>query len=434
MQFIERRTRGGRMDMATQTIENDFDSAIDVLAAADVLIINKGVVGRVDGTAINAASQADDRVFDIRGRVITRGDDDCLVLGLSGFGAGTSDTTIDIGRKGRLEAGDGTAISIFAQDTALTNKGILFGENGIAGNMFGGFLDNQGTIRAERHCLFNDSENLDVLNTGLMQSEKKAAIVLKGDSNVLLNQGVIQGPENGAAIVFGSDDGDSNVMSIQGDLLSDDIAFRGGLGEEFVNVSGRVVGDVLLGGGNDVFEISGIIDGIVRGGDGSDQYLIGKTKIEIRETADGGEEDAVLAASSTALDKFIEFLDLDGSGNIDGTGNNQANTIFGNSGENVIRGLGGADELTGFQGNDKLFGGNGKDELVFLDTGDRDSAMDFVPGEDIARINSFNLTPFTQVETLLFDVAGGVELRIGDDVVFFKDLKKNDLDNDDFIL
>src|SRR5262249_53514968 len=87
-----------------------------------------------------------------------------------------------------------------------------------------------------------------------------------------------------------------------------------------------------------------------------------------------------------ALSANVETLVLQGAGNLSGTGNAQANNIFGNTGNNVLDGAGGPDVLTGDAGNDTFvfhagqangdtvvdFGGNGAaagDSLQFVGYG-----------------------------------------------------------------
>jgi Ca2+-binding RTX toxin-like protein len=62
----------------------------------------------------------------------------------------------------------------------------------------------------------------------------------------------------------------------------------------------------------------------------------------------------------------VETLVLQGSGNLFGTGNALANSLYGNSGDNTLDGGAGADVLTGNAGNDTFVFhmGEGNGDLV----------------------------------------------------------------------
>ena len=71
------------------------------------------------------------------------------------------------------------------------------------------------------------------------------------------------------------------------------------------------------------------------------------------------------------MNNNIENLTLTESSDINGTGNNSANTITGNSGDNTLIGAGGNDILNGGLGNDRLVGGKGSDTAVFSSRNNR---------------------------------------------------------------
>ena len=74
-----------------------------------------------------------------------------------------------------------------------------------------------------------------------------------------------------------------------------------------------------------------------------------------------------------------------GTGAINLTGNEFANTIYGNFGNNTLQGGGGADTLNGFMGSDTLTGGSGADSFQFttsVSPGNVAALTDFLSGTD----------------------------------------------------
>jgi Ca2+-binding RTX toxin-like protein len=123
----------------------------------------------------------------------------------------------------------------------------------------------------------------------------------------------------------------------------------------------------------------------MQGGLGDDTYFIDNAGDQVVEDPDAG-TDVVLSTVDYTLAANVEALVLQGSGNLAGTGNALANSIFGNIGDNTIGGGSGADMLTGGAGNDAFvfhageangdtatdFAGNGAaagDSLQFLGYG-----------------------------------------------------------------
>ncbi len=80
----------------------------------------------------------------------------------------------------------------------------------------------------------------------------------------------------------------------------------------------------------------------LRGMGGNDIYVVQTAGDKAIEQANAG-IDTVSASVSYTLGPNIENLRLTGSGNLNGTGNNLANTLTGNAGINELRGMGGND-------------------------------------------------------------------------------------------
>ncbi|MBS3648666.1 hypothetical protein KEU06_08485 [Pseudaminobacter sp. 19-2017] len=127
------------------------------------------------------------------------------------------------------------------------------------------------------------------------------------------------------------------------------------------------------------------------GGAGNDTYIVGSIGDQTIESAGGG-TDTVKSSISWTLASYIERLELQGSGNLNGTGNALANTIRGNSGDNTLKGGAGNDFLAGALGKDTLVGGAGADTFFFdtaLGAGNVDTITDFdVPSDTIRLENS----------------------------------------------
>src|SRR4029453_11571788 len=90
------------------------------------------------------------------------------------------------------------------------------------------------------------------------------------------------------------------------------------------------------------------------GGLGNDTYL-GDHPSDATFGNPGEGNDAVLSTAHYGLAADVETLVLQGSADLQGLGNNQANTLYGNTGNNLIDGAGGADLMVGGAGNDTYF-------------------------------------------------------------------------------
>ena len=87
------------------------------------------------------------------------------------------------------------------------------------------------------------------------------------------------------------------------------------------------------------------------GGAGNDSYFVDNTGDFVIEYLNEG-NDRVYASVNHMLAANVENLSLQGSTDLQGTGNALANSIFGNAGNNTLDGRAGADQLTGNAGDD----------------------------------------------------------------------------------
>lgn len=197
---------------------------------------------------------------------------------------------------------------------------------------------------------------------------------------------------NGSDTLYGGDGKDILLALGGNDILeggNGDDHMAGGAGNDYLDggtgndfVSGDEGQDTIYGGDGDDFLDGGVSDDFIEGGVGND-YLMGRVGINIMngglgddtyfvesaddtvtESLDEG-NDRVYSWVSFILSNYVEKLVLQGTADINGTGNNQDNTLAGNRANNILDGGVGNDTILGWIGNDVLMGGEGDDQYWF---------------------------------------------------------------------
>lgn len=182
-------------------------------------------------------------------------------------------------------------------------------------------------------------------------------------------------------IVRHSNSDKGRVEFINRGLLWGDVAYDGldrSSGVDFIVNAGLITGNVLLGGGNDIFDNrAGWIEGVVRGEGGNDTFRPGAQA----ERFDGGAgfdwvdfsgTEAVTVslgnsfagtgrAAGDRLTTIEGAIGSDANDRLQGSA--VANKLIGGKGNDLLQGLGGNDTLTGGDGHDTLQGGTGQDVL-----------------------------------------------------------------------
>lgn len=124
----------------------------------------------------------------------------------------------------------------------------------------------------------------------------------------------------------------------------------------------------LTGKGNGLNNILTGNDGsdTLSGGAGNDTYYIQNAGDRVVETSGQGRDLIISSVTYSLVGRTVEDLTLNGTGNLDATGNSLGNTLVGNDGNNVLNGLAARDVLTGGLGADTfLFEmGSGMDTIT----------------------------------------------------------------------
>jgi Ca2+-binding RTX toxin-like protein len=241
------------------------------------------------------------------------------------------------------------------------------------------FVDNGGDVVVEKANEGNDTVFSTAhlrLTANVENLVLQGTADLQGYGNSLSN--VIQGNagnnildgDAGADMMIGGAGNDAYFVDNAGDAVvenpneGNDVVFSTAHFQLSANVETLVLQGTadLQGYGNSqanaLFGNSGsnLLDGragadTMSGGLGNDVYFVDDAGDLVFENAGEG-NDAVFATVNYTLTANVETLVLQGGGNLSGTGNALANSIFGNSGNNVLDGGAGADVLTGGAGND----------------------------------------------------------------------------------
>ncbi|RLJ64793.1 DUF4347 domain-containing protein [Sulfurisoma sediminicola] len=157
------------------------------------------------------------------------------------------------------------------------------------------------------------------------------------------------------------------------------------IGTDNLNGTGNQFGNTIVGNsGNNILD-GGAGGDALQGGQGNDTYILDNVSDGISESFNEG-TDSVRSSVTFSLAANLENLELTGTYNLDGTGNELDNVIVGNAGINHLDGGAGNDRLEGGDGNDFLTGGTGVDVFV-LGAGSKDFITDFVTGTGGDRID-----------------------------------------------
>ncbi len=290
-------------------------------------------VGNWDATTINASAVTSDSIINLSAGANSTIDGSNFSL-INQFGARTSNNAM---------GGDGNDII-----TGNSENNLLYGGRGndtLDGGlgidtMYGGQGDDSFFVDSLSDVVIElAGEGFDTIFSTLSNYVLSA--------NVELLQ-LIAGGDN----ITGSSGADTIVANDNANFI------RGMDGNDIISGAGG--DDTLEGGdGNDVLN-GGTGNDILRGGLGDDIFIVDSAGDSVIEN--GGEGlDTVRSSVDFILGNGMDRLELQGTSNLNGTGNGGANDLLGNSGDNILTGGSGNDFLYGGTGSDTLIGGNEND-------------------------------------------------------------------------
>ncbi|MCE3289609.1 MAG: Ca2+-binding protein toxin-related, partial [Caulobacter sp.] len=255
-------------------------------------------------------------------------------------------------------------VSTSFHDAGGNNSGaawIIWGEPGSPGGFVGtpgaddlsGTAGNDTADGGDNNDILRGLGGDDTLNGGNMSDQ-----LYGGDNNDILGGdagGDILYGEAGTDTLNGGDGGDKLYGGTGADQLN------GGTGND--RMDGEADIDTLNGGaGNDYLDGGAGAD-VMSGGSENDVYIVDDLGDQTIENANEGYDIVRTALDGWVLSANVEALELQGSADIDGTGNGAANNLQGNSGANTLDGGAGVDTINGNDGDDFIIGGAGNDLL-----------------------------------------------------------------------
>ncbi|NBB14598.1 hypothetical protein GVN21_04385 [Caulobacter sp. SLTY] len=253
----------------------------------------------------------------------------------------------------RVRASVSFTIGSNIENLQLTGAANINGTGNELANQLDGNSGDNTLSGAAGADLIKGEDGADILN-----GDAGADQLLGGEGADTLNGGADNDILNGGAGIDTLNGGEGADL-LEGGLADDILAGDAGADQLF----GGDGADTLRGGeGNDILRGEAGLD-ILFGGIGDDVFYIDADLDSVTEAADEG-VDTVRATVSYTLTANVERLVLDGSGDLNGTGNALANILTGNAGANRLEGLAGADNLNGGDGADVIVGGAGGDILT----------------------------------------------------------------------
>lgn len=384
--------------MATFHIDRDLGTTFTITSAGNTYILDEDASIVVAGNAMVVNASAANTTLMLDGWMLAGGMATALL-------SVADNADITIGHNGALIGN--FAARLAGRDVTFANNGLLEGLNyGVeitsqtidftsTGEIFG---DTYGIVLGE----LSERESFTITNDGLIDADIGISTSARSGVIVLGENSRIVGEDYGIT-AFTQLGGTTEVTNHGFIKAGGPAAYQGWTGVDTFTNFGFVRGDIELGDGDDQFVgRDGRVIGQVLGGRGDDLYQVHSAKTRVFEAAGEG-DDTIRASVSYQLTGYgeIESLILVGRKNLVGSGNQYDNIISGNRGDNRIDGAGGQDVLIGLEG---------RDIFAFSPDAFTDQIFDFENGADRIEISGF--AGYDSFEDLTI-VKAGLNVEIG---------------------
>jgi Ca2+-binding RTX toxin-like protein len=409
--------------MADNTIDSPQNMTVTINTTDESWLFTKQAT--INVTNMDGIFEADTpNDITVLSKVTVSGD---TINGINFKGATSS---VSIGAKSVIDATDAHAGIQYAGNGGdiTVNGSIKGGDFGIHGNV-AAVVVNHGSITGNTAIGF-DQFGSDITNFKTITGEGTAISSLAAGTHITNHEDATISA-NDQGILLQGDLGDTSVIDNDGTVKAD-IAIEDGNDSLTLTNTGKIIGTVILGDGDDVFDTrQGTVTGEIQGNGGDDTFYISNSHTKITEDPGNG-TDKVLSTASYVLRGGLDDLTLLGNKDLHGTGSKYDNALNGNKGDNELVGLNGGDTLNGGRGNDTLEGDLGNDVFVFNTGNAKDTVTDFHDGEDLIRSNA--VTSQTDFDNLTIkQVGANVVIDFGHgDTLTLQHFDKGDLSYDDF--
>jgi Ca2+-binding RTX toxin-like protein len=386
--------------MPKHILKGEYYTDIVITVSGETWTLSKSATFKAQDIGFSSSAGVENITLNIAGKVVG------VTGGINLLG---DHSTVSIASTGLVTGLNGVRLK--ANDCTLTNDGTIIASDAIVVTGDGGSIVNNGHVTASHYGV-----GLNGLGTRFVNGK----------------DGVIFGADYGIA----TSAADSSLVTTinHGTIKSAAVAFAGYGDDRLIN-DGRMIGDIQLSDGSDIFDTrGGTVRGAIIGGKGDDTLITSNAAYHLIENAGEG-SDTVKSTVSYTLNANVETLVLIGNKNINATGSIGNDSLFGNAGNNRMSGGVGADHLYGGRGNDILTGGSGIDTFHF-NTGDgHDVIADFETIDEHIDLQGWKAVgDFADLRAHMKNQDGGVMITYGNDSLFVDHVTKAELSQTHFYL